>query len=153
MCEDTGASSSVRKGITIQVCIDTENRTRQYASWAKEEARYVATTGSNCLHKPYRCDPSDLQQFRAALTALQQQVDDLDYLKGTHYQEVLEAEDEVCLSKLDAKSASIPSNLTPEQLWSDVLVKNTLITRAEMDVYSKIDCKRIIPMADQRLLT
>lgn len=40
---------------------------------------------------------TDLQQFRAALTALQQQVDDLDYLKGTYHQEVMEAEDEVSL--------------------------------------------------------
>lgn len=42
----------------------------------------------------------DLQQFRAALVALQNQVDDLDILKGTHYQEVLEAEDEVGLSSI-----------------------------------------------------
>lgn len=100
-----GASSSIRKGITIQVCVDTEDRTRQHASRAKEEARYVVPTGSERLLESYQYWPPDLQQFRAALTALQQQVDDLDYLKGTHYQEVLEAEDEVRLSDLVAKTA------------------------------------------------
>ena len=37
----------------------------------------------------------DLQQFRQALATLQAQVNDLDCLKSTYHQEVMEAEDEV----------------------------------------------------------
>lgn len=38
---------------------------------------------------------SDLQSFREALTVLQRQVDELDGMKGQHYQEIMEHEEEV----------------------------------------------------------
>jgi hypothetical protein len=37
----------------------------------------------------------DLQSFREALSVLQRQVDDLDELKASHYQEIVEHEEEV----------------------------------------------------------
>lgn len=79
----------------------------------------------------------DLQQFRAALVALQQQVDDLDGLKGSHYQEILEAEDEVRIVPLPSHGHWLKDLL---QLWSGVLAKTVFVARAEMDVYDKIAC-------------
>lgn len=79
----------------------------------------------------------DLQQFRAALVALQQQVDDLDCLKGSHYQEILEAEDEVRIPPLSSTGTWLRDSL---QLWSGVLAKTVFVARAEMDVYDKIAC-------------
>lgn len=79
----------------------------------------------------------DLQQFRAALVALQQQVDDLDGLKGSHYQEILEAEDEVRIIPLTPHGHWLKDLL---QLWSGVLAKTVFVARAEMDVYDKIAC-------------
>ena len=38
---------------------------------------------------------ADLQSFREALVVLQRQVDDLDDLKASHYQEIVEHEEEV----------------------------------------------------------
>jgi hypothetical protein len=38
---------------------------------------------------------TDLQTFRDALAVLQQQVDDLDQLKASHYQEIIEHEEQV----------------------------------------------------------
>lgn len=37
----------------------------------------------------------DLQHFREALAVLQRQVDELDELKSSHYQEIVEHEEEV----------------------------------------------------------
>ena len=37
----------------------------------------------------------DLQSFREALAVLQHQVDELDALKASHYQEIMEHEEEV----------------------------------------------------------
>ena len=37
----------------------------------------------------------DLQSFREALSVLQRQVDELDELKASHYQEIVEHEEEV----------------------------------------------------------
>ena len=43
----------------------------------------------------YVVSPIDLQSFREALVVLQRQVDELDDLKASHYQEILEHEEEV----------------------------------------------------------
>jgi hypothetical protein len=57
---------------------------------------YQLNTQSQCTDLVLHFSMStDLKQFREALMMLQNQVDELDNLKGTHYQEVLEAEDEV----------------------------------------------------------
>ena len=37
----------------------------------------------------------DLQSFREALAILQRQVEDLDELRASHYQEILEHEEEI----------------------------------------------------------
>jgi hypothetical protein len=95
---DTGTPSPVRKGTASEICVDTENRTREYAAWAQKEKRSVPRISWGLVFGLNIRISQDLQQFRAALMALQQQVDDLDYLKGTHYQEIMEAEDEVCAS-------------------------------------------------------
>lgn len=50
----------------------------------------------NCwMHILTLCDVPDLQNFRQALAVLQRQVDELDELKVSHYQEIVDHEEEV----------------------------------------------------------
>jgi hypothetical protein len=63
-------------------------------------------------------------------------------MKGVHYQEILEAEDEVCFSLSTNFNSKMKFGFIT-QLWSDVLSKSVFITRAEMDVYDKIACKSL----------
>jgi len=53
----------------------------------------------------------DLQSFREALTVLQRQVDELDEMKAQHYQNIMEAEEEVW-DVVQAKVRSMPELLT-----------------------------------------
>ena len=63
---------------------------------------------------------TDLQTFREALAVLQRQVDELDELKASHYQEIVEHEEEV---------------------WDFVQGKVCLVVRSTMDVFDRLTSK------------
>ena len=65
----------------------------------------------------------DLQTFREALAVLQRQVDDLDQLKASHYQEIVEHEEEV---------------------WDFVQGKVCLVVRSTMDVFDRLTSKAYV---------
>lgn len=65
----------------------------------------------------------DLQTFREALAVLQKQVDELDELKGRHYQEIVEHEEEV---------------------WDFVQGKVCLVVRSTMDVFDRLTSKAYV---------
>lgn len=69
------------------------------------------------MHSP---PDADLQSFREALAILQRQVDELDELKGQHYQEILEHEEEV---------------------WDVVQTKMCLVVRSTLDVFDRFTSK------------
>ncbi|KZT58808.1 hypothetical protein CALCODRAFT_467901, partial [Calocera cornea HHB12733] len=62
----------------------------------------------------------DLSSFRAALTQLQAQVDELDRLKAAYYTSVLQAE---------------------EETWDFVLSKVAHVVRASLDIYERVAAK------------
>jgi len=73
-----------------QVIRDTEMR-----SMSRKERSTLATY-PQCFWYPDIPNLSpDLQSFREALAVLQHQVDDLDELKASHYQEIVEHEEEI----------------------------------------------------------
>ena len=62
----------------------------------------------------------DLQSFREALTILQRQVDELDELRISHYQEIFEHE---------------------QQVWDFVQGKVSLVVRSTLDVLDRCTSK------------
>lgn len=69
------------------------------------------------------CVP-DLQSFREALAVLQRQVDELDELKVSHYQAIVEHEEEV---------------------WDFVQGKVCLAVRSTLDVFDRFTSKAYVP--------
>ena len=65
-----------------------------------------------------------MQSFREALQVLQRQVEDLDELKATHYQEIVEHEEEV---------------------WDVVQGKVCLVVRSTLDVFDRFTSKAYVP--------
>jgi len=72
----------------------------------------------------------NLQTFRDALAILQQQVDDLDQLKASHYQEIIEHE---------------------EQVWEVVQGKVCVVVRSTMDVFERFTAKSSDPILEPML--
>jgi len=72
----------------------------------------------------------NLQSFRAALTGLQRQVDDLDQLKSQHYEEIIEHEEEV---------------------WDVVQGKVSLVVRSSLDVFDRFTAKASDPVIELML--
>ena len=70
---------------------------------------------------------ADLQSFRQALSILQAEVDELDRLKVSHYNQVLDHEEEV---------------------WDVVAGKVCLVVRSSLDVFDRVTSKAY----DARLL-
>ena len=71
---------------------------------------------------PLICAP-DLQSFREALAVLQRQVDELDELKASHYQAIVEHEEEV---------------------WDFVQGKVCLVVRSTLDVFDRFTSKAYV---------
>jgi len=66
---------------------------------------------------------SDLQSFRQALSVLQAEVDELDRLKGSHYSQILDHE---------------------EEIWDVVAGKVCLVVRSSLDVFDRVTAKAYV---------
>ncbi|KAJ2933688.1 hypothetical protein H1R20_g3441, partial [Candolleomyces eurysporus] len=66
-------------------------RSQSYERALREKSQIIRDTEMRSLNRKER----NLQSFREALAVLQQQVDDLDELKVSHYQEIVEHEEQV----------------------------------------------------------
>ncbi|KAF8204945.1 hypothetical protein BJ912DRAFT_1018192 [Pholiota molesta] len=92
-------------------------RSQNYEKALREKSHLIRETEMRSLNKKQR----NLQSFREALSVLQRQVDELDELKLSHYQEIMEHEEEV---------------------WDQVQNKVCVLVRSEMDVFDRITRKR-----------
>jgi hypothetical protein len=79
-----------------------------------------------------------MNSFRAALTVLQTQIDELDRLKGEYYEQVLAHEEEVWDSVL-GKVGDLRSLLLLELTRTSTQV--SLAARTSLDVYDRIAAK------------
>lgn len=89
----------------------------------------------------------DLQSFRSALAELQRQVDELDAIKASYHEEVLEGEDEVSHSDFLARAVA---NL---QVWDTVLSKVAFVVRSQLDFYEKLASKASDPVLEPLVLS
>lgn len=85
---------------------------------------------------------TDLQNFREALAILQQQVDDLDQLKATHYQEIIEHEEQVW---------EVVQGKVGVRQYVSVAISNYLqvcvVVRSTMDVFDRFTTKScVVPL-------
>jgi hypothetical protein len=64
-------------------------------SMSKKERSTLDTFPQRFWYPDIRNPSPDLQSFREALAVLQRQVDELDELKASHYQEIVEHEEEI----------------------------------------------------------
>ncbi|KDQ64821.1 hypothetical protein JAAARDRAFT_52752 [Jaapia argillacea MUCL 33604] len=102
------------------------DRSASYEKVLREKSRFIRDTEMSNMHKKGR----NLQSFREALTVLQRQVDELDELKGQHYQEVLEHEEEV---------------------WDVVQGKVSLVVRSTLDTFDRFTAKASDPVIEPML--
>ncbi|PPQ95511.1 hypothetical protein CVT26_008539 [Gymnopilus dilepis] len=101
-------------------------RSQNYERLLHEKSRVIRQTEMRSMNRKER----NLQHFREALAILQRQVDELDELKSSHYQEILEHEEEV---------------------WDNVQNKICLVVRSEMDVFDRITSKVSDPVIEPML--
>ncbi|KAK8861534.1 hypothetical protein IAR55_002356 [Kwoniella newhampshirensis] len=109
----------------------TADRLASYEKSLHEQSQRIRKTESENL-KGGRRRKRDLQQFRQALAELQRQVDELDALKASYHEEVLEGEDEV---------------------WDTVLHKVAFVVRSQLDFYEKISGKASDPILEPLVMS
>ncbi|WWD16557.1 hypothetical protein CI109_100984 [Kwoniella shandongensis] len=109
----------------------TADRLAGYEKSLSEQSQRIRKTESENL-KGGRRRKRDLQQFRQALAELQRQVDELDALKASYHEEVLEGEDEV---------------------WDAVLHKVAFVVRSQLDFYEKISGKASDPILEPLVMS
>ncbi|TRM68357.1 hypothetical protein BD626DRAFT_481470 [Schizophyllum amplum] len=103
-------------------------RSAQYERALREKSRVIRATEARNMNRKER----NLQSFREALTVLQRQVDELDDLKVSHYQEIMEHEEEV---------------------WNVVQGKTCVVVRSTMDVLDRFTSKASDPVIEVMLQT
>ncbi|KAF9485387.1 hypothetical protein BDN70DRAFT_871433 [Pholiota conissans] len=101
-------------------------RSQNYEKALREKSHVIRETEMRSLNKKQR----NLQSFREALSVLQRQVDELDELKLSHYQQIMEHEEEV---------------------WNQVQNKVCVLVRSEMDVFDRITAKASDPIIEPML--
>ncbi|KAJ3485053.1 hypothetical protein NLI96_g5244 [Meripilus lineatus] len=101
-------------------------RSNTYEKALHEKSQVIRQTEMGNLKRKGR----NLQSFREALAILQRQVDELDELKGQHYQEILEHEEEV---------------------WDVVQTKMCLVVRSTLDVFDRFTSKASDPVIEPML--
>ncbi|KAK7695639.1 hypothetical protein QCA50_000275 [Cerrena zonata] len=101
-------------------------RSNAYERVLREKSNLIRQTEMGNLRKKNR----NLQSFREALQVLQQQVEDLDELKVSHYQEIVEHEEEV---------------------WDVVQGKVCLAVRSTLDVFDRFTSKASDPVIEPML--
>ncbi|WVQ73695.1 hypothetical protein IAR50_003275 [Cryptococcus sp. DSM 104548] len=109
----------------------TADRLAQYEKSLHEQSQKIRKTEADNL-KVGRRRKRDLQQFREALAELQRQVDDLDTIKASYHEEVLEGEDEV---------------------WETVLGRVAFVVRSQLDFYEKIAGKASDPILEPMVMS
>ncbi|EJF62922.1 hypothetical protein BD309DRAFT_949480 [Dichomitus squalens] len=103
-------------------------RSNAYEKALREKSRIIRQTEMGNLKQKGR----NLQSFREALAILQRQVDELDELKASHYQEIVEHEEEV---------------------WDFVQGKVCLVVRSTLDVFDRFTSKASDPIIEPMLQT
>ncbi|KAJ3563008.1 hypothetical protein NP233_g9221 [Leucocoprinus birnbaumii] len=101
-------------------------RSSSYERALREKSQIIRQTEMRNMNRKER----NLQSFREALTVLQRQVDELDELKASHYQEILEHEEEV---------------------WDVVQNKVCIVVRSSMDVFDRFTAKASDPIIEPML--
>ncbi|KAJ3503854.1 hypothetical protein NLJ89_g8244 [Agrocybe chaxingu] len=101
-------------------------RSQSYERALREKSHIIRETETRNLNRKER----NLQNFREALAVLQRQVDELDELKASHYQEIIEHEDEV---------------------WNVVQGKVCVAVRSTMDVFDRFTAKASDPIIEPML--
>ncbi|WVW80094.1 hypothetical protein I302_102067 [Kwoniella bestiolae CBS 10118] len=96
----------------------------------EQSSKIRKTEAENLRHGRRR--KRDLQQFRQALAELQRQVDELDGMKASYHEEVLEGEDEI---------------------WDTVLNKVAFVVRSQLDFYEKIAGKASDPILEPLVMS
>ncbi|QRV76424.1 hypothetical protein RhiJN_04439 [Ceratobasidium sp. AG-Ba] len=104
-------------------------RSNDYERALTEKSRLIRKTEADNM-RVGRKKLRDLNSFRAALAALQAQVNDLDKLKSDYYQQVLEHE---------------------QNVWNGVLGHVSVVVRSTMDVYDRITAKASDPSLEHIL--
>ena len=79
----------------------------------------------------------DLQNFREALAVLQRQVEELDELRVSHYQEILDHEEEVW----DFVQGEVKIYLSAFLLLNNVIRQVSLVVRSTLDVIDRVSAK------------
>ncbi|PIL36816.1 hypothetical protein GSI_00506 [Ganoderma sinense ZZ0214-1] len=103
-------------------------RSNAYEKALREKSRIIRQTEMGNLKQKGR----NLQSFREALAVLQRQVDELDELKASHYQAIVEHEEEV---------------------WDFVQGKVCLVVRSTLDVFDRFTSKASDPIIEPMLQT
>jgi len=103
-------------------------RSQSYERALREKSPVLRDTEMRSMSKKER----NLKSFREALAVLQHQVDDLDELKASHYQEIVEHE---------------------EEIWNVVQSKVCVVVRSEMDVFDRFTSKASDPIIEPMLQT
>ncbi|KAF9263634.1 hypothetical protein L218DRAFT_959164 [Marasmius fiardii PR-910] len=124
---DTNFEKPLRQHLETYRTIVNE-RSASYEKALKEKSDIIRQTEQGNLNRKAR----NLQSFREALAVLQRQVDELDDLKGAHYQEIIEHE---------------------EQVWDVVQGKVCLVVRSTLDVYDRFTSKASDPVIEPMLQT
>jgi len=101
-------------------------RSQAYERVLREKSQVIRDTEMRNMNRKER----NLQSFREALTILQRQVDELDKLKISHYEEIIEHEEEV---------------------WDVVQGKVCVVVRSTMDVFDRVTSKASDPILEPML--
>ncbi|WVO15372.1 hypothetical protein L204_103029 [Cryptococcus depauperatus] len=109
----------------------TADRLATYENSLHDQSQKIQKTEAENV-KIGRGRKRDLQQFRQALTELQKQVDELDALKASYHEEVLEGEDE---------------------LWEIILGRISFVIRNQFDFYEKIAEKASDPILEPMIMS
>jgi len=103
-----------------------QERSQAYERVLREKSQVIRDTEMRNMNRKER----NLQSFREALAILQRQVDELDKLKISHYEEIIEHEEEV---------------------WDVVQGKVCVVVRSTMDVFDRFTAKASDPVIELML--
>jgi len=104
-------------------------RSNSYEKALREKSRIIRETENENMNLG-RKKNRNLQSFREALTFLQRQVEELDELRVSYYQEILEHE---------------------EKVWDFVQSKVSLVVRSTLDVFDRFTAKASDPVIEPML--
>ncbi|KAG5343014.1 Protein IVY1 [Termitomyces sp. T112] len=100
-----------------------KERSASYERAVRDKSQTIRDTEQRSMNRKER----NLQTFREALLVLQQQVDELDRMKESHYHEIVEHE---------------------EQVWDVVQAKTSVVVRSTMDVFDRFTAKASDPIIE-----